>query len=298
MKQVKLGASGLSVGTIAYGCWRFAGDEARQADRKIRTALDHGMTLIDTADIYGYGEPAGFGGAEVGLGEVLAADPSLRARMVLATKGGVHLPTPYKASGDYLAKAVDASLSRLGVDHIDLYQVHRPDLLAAADDTARALNDMVSAGKVGAVGVSNYTPAQTRALAAHLSVPIVSMQPEFSVLQQAPIEDGVLDWCAETGAACLCWSPLAGGQLFGDGAGSDPRRGRVVDLLDTLAAKYDADRACIALAFVLRHPSNTIPIIGTQKPERIASLAKAADITLEARDWYDIGEAYRGEPMP
>ncbi|MEL6569889.1 MAG: aldo/keto reductase, partial [Pseudomonadota bacterium] len=108
MKQVKLGASGLSVGTIAYGCWRFAGDDASQADRKIRTALDHGMTLIDTADIYGYGEPAGFGGAEVRLGEVLAADPSLRARMVLATKGGVHLPTPYKASGDYLAKAVDA----------------------------------------------------------------------------------------------------------------------------------------------------------------------------------------------
>ena len=195
MRKVALGMTGLQVGAIAYGCWRFAGDDAAAADVKLRTALDLGMTLVDTADIYGYGEPGGFGAAEQRLGEALAAAPALRDQMVLATKGGVRLPTPYDASRDYLNAAIDASLARLGVDFVDLYQVHRPDLLARPDDTARALEDMVTAGKARFVGVSNYTPAQARALAARLNArkdagagaPIASMQPEFSVLEQSPI---------------------------------------------------------------------------------------------------------------
>lgn len=269
-----------------------------RADRKIRTAIDLGMTLIDTADIYGYGESAGFGGAETRLGQVFSAAPSLRSQIVLATKGGVDLPRPYNGSRDYLTSAVDASLSRMGVDHIDLYQVHRPDLLAAPVETARALEDMVTAGKVGFIGVSNYTPAQARALQAHLDVPVVSMQPELSVLQQSPIEDGVLDWCLETGAACLCWSPLGGGRLFQETQPADVRLARVLDTLDRLAGPYSADRAQLALAFIMRHPARTIPIIGTQRPERMQSLANASSITLDARHWYDIVEAYRGVPMP
>ncbi|MEL7480862.1 MAG: aldo/keto reductase [Pseudomonadota bacterium] len=301
MKQIKLGQSGLTVGCVAYGCWRFAGTSAADARKKIETALDHGMTLIDTADIYGFGEPAGFGGAEALLGEVLAGTPGLRDRMVLATKGGITPPTPYDSSYDYLIAACKASLTRLNTDFVDLYQIHRPDLLAPMPETARALNDLVKQGHVRHIGVSNFTVSQTRALQAHLDVPIVTTQPEFSAWHQDPITDGTLDWASETGAACLAWSPLAGGRLATGQPGEedDPVRfGAILSTLDRLADAHKVDRTTIALAFTLRHPAGIIPIIGTQRTDRIIEAATAATVQLSRRDWYDLVEARRGAPMP
>ena len=178
MKLTTLGQTDIKIGQIAYGCWRFAGSTLEEADDKIRTALDYGMNLIDTADIYGFGEPSGFGGAEARLGEVLSMDKGLRDKMILATKGGITPPRPYDSSYDYLMEALDNSLSRLRTKYVDLYQIHRPDLIAPMTETARALNDMVASGKVRHIGVSNFTVAQTRALQAHLDAPLVSLQPE------------------------------------------------------------------------------------------------------------------------
>ncbi|MEP1145293.1 MAG: aldo/keto reductase [Henriciella sp.] len=297
MRQTAIGTTGLNVGAIAYGCWRFTQSSTQEADAKIRAALDAGMTLIDTADIYGFGEPKGFGGAEAVLGDVLAADPGLRSRMVLATKGGIIPPRPYDSSYAYLMEALDKSLSRLHVDSVDLYQIHRPDLTAPVEETARALNEMVRSGRVRFVGVSNYTTAQTRALQAHLDAPLATIQPEFSALEQSPITDGSFDWCGETGATALVWSPLAGGALA-TGQTDHPQGPAVLSVLDRLAETYDASRTNIALAFTLMPQAKIIPIIGTQNLERIASSAEAADIPLTARDFYDIVEAYRGEAMP
>ncbi|MEM0929522.1 MAG: aldo/keto reductase [Pseudomonadota bacterium] len=300
MRTISLGPSGIEVGAIAYGCWRFAGSTVADAQAKIETALDAGMTLIDTADIYGLDTPDGFGAAEDLLGRVLQRSPELRDQMVLATKGGIIPPAPYNASYDYLTEAINASLRRLGVDQVDLYQIHRPDLLAPVPETARALNDIMAAGKARAIGVSNFTVSQCRALAAHLDVPLATSQPEFSVLHQDPMTDGTLDWCGETGASCLAWSPLAGGRAATGmmTPDADDQVSRVIAVLDHLAETHDVTRTQVALAFVLGQPSNVIPIVGTQKPERIKEAAAAAAIQLTRREWYDIVEAYRGAPMP
>lgn len=297
MRQTAIGKTQIAVGAIAYGCWRFAESSVEDADTKIRTALDVGMTLIDTADIYGFGEPGGFGAAESVLGDVLVRDPALRGRMILATKGGITPPRPYDSSYDYLTAALDASLARLNTDSVDLYQIHRPDLTAPFEETARALNDMVQAGKARFIGVSNFTVAQTRALQAHLDTPLVSTQPEFSALQQDPMTDGTFDWCSETGATALAWSPLAGGDI--PRLSSDqPRGADVIACLQRLAQSHGTSISNIALAFTMKHQAKIIPIIGTQTPGRITESAKAAEVHLSARDFYDIVEAYRGTAMP
>lgn len=301
MKQINLGITDIKIGVIAYGNWRFAGSTLEAADEKIRTALDYGMNLIDTADIYGFGEAAGFGGAEERLGEVLSMDKGLRDKMVLATKGGIIPPRPYDSSYNYLMEALENSLSRLRTNYVDLYQIHRPDLIVPFEEQARALNDMVKSGKTRHVGVSNFTVAQTRALQAHLDVPLVSLQPEFSALEQSPMIDGTLDYASETNATVLGWSPLGRGRLAtGEiGEGDDPAMfTRVIAAMDKLAADHDASRSQIALAFTLTHQANVVPIIGTQKIDRIIESAAAADINLSARDFYDLVEAYRGVGMP
>ncbi|MEM9233878.1 MAG: aldo/keto reductase [Pseudomonadota bacterium] len=301
MRTICIGQSDLEVGAIAYGCWRFASSTVDEATAKIRAALNLGMTLIDTADIYGFGEPAGFGGAERILGDVLRADPSLRKRMVLATKGGITIPTPYNSSYDYLMDAMDASLERLGVEHVDLYMIHRPDLTAPVEETARALNHMVSSGKTRYLGVSNHTVPQMRALEAHLEVSLISTQPEFSALHQDPITDGTLDWCAERRATALAWSPLGGGSLATGVAGQGADKAmveRVMGVVDRLAETHGATRTQIALAFTMAHGVNVVPIIGTQTISRMEEAAGAAHVSLGKRDFYDLVEAYRGEGMP
>ena len=102
MKQIELGQSGVKLGAIAYGCWRISRSKTHEADRKIRTALDCGINIIDTADIYGFGEPRDFGGAEAVLGDVLKASSDLRGKMYLATKGGIDAVRPYDSTYDYL----------------------------------------------------------------------------------------------------------------------------------------------------------------------------------------------------
>lgn len=303
MRQTTLGQTDIKIGVIAYGNWRFAGSTLEAADEKIRTALDYGMNLIDTADIYGLGESAGFGGAEERLGEVLSMDKGLRDKMVLATKGGIIPPRPYNSSYDYLMEALDNSLSRLRTNYVDVYQIHRPDLMAPFAEQARALNDMVKSGKVRHLGVSNFTVSQTRALAAHLDYPLVSLQPEFSALEQSAMTDGLLDYASETSATVLAWSPLARGRLAtGDVSEGDDedaaRMKRIMEVMDRLATDHEASRSQIALAFILKHQANIIPIIGTQRVDRIAESAAAADLDLSARDFYDLVEAYRGIGMP
>ena len=143
--------------------------------------------------------------------------------MILATKGGIQPPKPYDSSAGYLRSACEASLSRLGVDVIDIYQVHRPDLLAHPGEVAEVLTELRDAGKVGEVGISNHSVAQARALQAYLDFPIATSQPEFSPLHLDPLVDGTLDLCMELGMAPLAWSPLAGGRLVGELPAGDLR---------------------------------------------------------------------------
>lgn len=283
------------VGPLAFGHWRFVGHSLDAAIGLVETALDVGMNLIDTADVYGFGSgPDGFGASERLMGQVLAAKPEWRDRMVLATKGGILPGIPYDSSDRYLRDACEASLRRLGVERIDLYQVHRPDLLAHPEQVAETLTGLVNSGKVGAIGVSNYTPPMIEALAAFMEIALVTTQPEFSAHHLAPLRDGSLDQAMRLGLTPLAWSPLAGGRLAtGEGMRTDLMRA-----LDRIAAREGCDRSSVALAFVLAHPSRPVAIVGSQRPERLRSATAALTIRLDHTDLYSIIEASEGVPLP
>ncbi len=289
-----LGSLG-EVGPLSYGLWRFTSDDVAAGQGLLEAALDAGMNLIDTADVYGLDwGGSGFGSVEEGLGRVLAAAPALRERMVLATKGGIRPPVPYDSSDSWLREACDDSLRRLGVDTIDLYQIHRPDMYAHPADVAATLTALRDAGKIREVGVSNHTPAQVATLRVYLPFPIVSNQPEFSATTLAPMRDGTFDQCMADGIVPLAWSPLAGGSLAtGNGA-----RPELIAALDAIAAREGVDRATVALAFVLAHPSAPVAIIGTQNPERIGASVSALSVELDRSDVYAIVQASDGRPLP
>lgn len=283
------------VGPIAFGLWRYTDPDPGRARLVIETALDAGMNLIDGADIYGLREDGtGFGRAEEILGDVLREAPGLRERMVLATKGGIMPPVPYESSAAYLRSACDASLRRLRVDVIDLYQIHRPDLFTHPAEVAATLAALRDAGKIREVGVSNHTPAQVAALAAHLPFPIATNQPEYSALHLDPLRDGTFDTCMRDGTVPLVWSPLGGGALA-TGAGVRPELLRVID---DLAAREQTDRSTIALAFALAHPAAPVAIIGSQTPERIAGSVAALTVELSRTDVYAIIQASEGVALP
>lgn len=230
-----------------------------------------------------------------GLGRVLAGSPGLRDQMVIATKGGISMGVPYDSSAGYLGAAIDASLARMGVDHVALWQIHRPDILTHPAEIGEALLAAHQAGKIGAVGVSNFTPWQVEALAAHLPLPIVSCQPEFSPLAVAPLGDGVLDQAIARGMAVLAWSPLGGGRL---GNPADERTRAVAAALDAKAKQAGVSRAAAAYSWIMAHPARPIPIVGTQSVPRIAEIPDAYTPTWTRAEWYEVLVAARGEPLP
>lgn len=284
----------LTVGPLAYGCWRLTSD-VTHATGIITTALDNGMNLIDTADVYGLDwGGSGFGANEELLGEVLASAPGLRERMVLATKGGILPPTPYDSSHAHLARALDDSLRRLRTDVVDIYMIHRPDMYTHPEAVAATLDGFVAAGKVRSVGVSNHTPAQTDALRAHLESPLAVTQPQYSAVHLAPMRDGTFDQAMREGMVPLAWSPLGGGRLAtGDGV-----RPELMAKLMELGDREGVAHTVIALAFTIAHPSRPVTIIGSQQAERIVEATAALGVTLDRNDVYGIIEASEGVPLP
>jgi predicted oxidoreductase len=252
------------------------------------------MNLIDTADVYGLDFAGnGFGSAEETLGRVFAAKPGLRDQVVLATKGGISPPLPYNSSTGYLLTACEESLRRLGVEVIDLYQIHRPDMFAHPEEVAAALSKLRESGKVREFGVSNYTVAQVEALVAMLDFPLAAHQPEFSAIHLEPMRDGTLDQCMRLGLTPLAYSPLGRGQL----ATGDRVRPELLALLDCIAQREQVDRTSVALAFVLAHPSRPVAIIGTQL-SRLSDAVQALKVRLDRRDVYEIVQASEGVPLP
>jgi predicted oxidoreductase len=286
----RLGRSEIDVSPLSWGMWRLEGSVA-DVRARIDAALEAEITLFDTADIYGFGSPIGFGGAEALFGQALAETPGLRDRMVIATKGGITPPVPYDSSGDYLAQACDASLRRMGIDVIDLYQIHRRDFLAHPQEVASALAKLLQAGKVRAIGVSNHSPAETSALQRFLNVPIVSTQPEFSPLRVTPLYDGTLDQAMAEDMTVLAWSPLGGGRL------TDATHPAGL-LLAEQGAAYGVDPVAAALSWAMVHPARVIPILGSQNPARIRAAADAFRVRWTREQWYAVMQAGTGERLP
>lgn len=281
---------------LGWGMWRFRGSNINDATIVANSALDNGINLFDTADVYGPDNGELFGAAEALFGHVLKATPGLRDRILLATKGGIVPGIPYASRADHLIRAAEASLTRLGTDVIDLYQVHRPDLLAHPAEVAAALDKLRQDGKIRAAGVSNHTTAQVAALQAHLPFKLVSNQPEFSARAVGALFDGVLDQAMERGLTILAWSPLAGGRLLG--ASDDARTLAVIAELDRIAAANNVGRAAVAYAWILAHPSRPIPLIGSQTPARIQEATDAFKVHFTDTDWYAVLQAALGASLP
>ncbi|MCP4822408.1 MAG: aldo/keto reductase [Shimia sp.] len=289
---------GFEAGRLAYGCWRFAGSSVAEATAKVEAALEVGANMLDTAAIYGFGAQ-GFGAAEAVLGDVYAAQPALREQTVLVTKAGIHPPAPYDSRASNLIASCEASLARLKTETIDVFLIHRPDLLASFEEVALALTTLQEDGKIREAGVSNFTNTQVRALQSKLDFPLVATQPEFSPLAIEPLEDGTLDIAQELELAVMAWSPLGGGRLT---SAHQPEAGtqeaRVLAVLESIATREGAGVDHVALAWVLAHPANVFALIGTQTVSRIKESARAFDVQLSRQDWYDVLVAARGVAMP
>ncbi len=299
-KKVRIGLDGPEVAPLAWGMWRFAGRSRDEGAALVHAALDAGIGLFDTADIYGFNGSGpdgwgGFGDAEALLGEVFAAEPGLRQRMVLASKGGIRPPLPYDQSAAYLAEAIDASLRRLQVERIDLWQIHRPDILAHPHEVARALDKARTSGKIGQVGVSNFTQIQIGALASFLGHPLATTQPEISPLRIDCFENGELDQAMALGLVPLAWSPLGGGRLADP---QDERTKAVATALDTVAHDRGVSRSVAAYSWLMAHPAGIVPIVGSQKAERIAEAAQALTVRWTRVEWYAVLVAARGVNLP
>lgn len=314
MQTIPIGVSTLNCSRLAYGCWRIAGTwdpaevtpERRALGRQaVIAAYEAGYTLFDTANIYCSGE------SERILGEVLRENPEMRRQIVVATKGGIRFagqpqpdsPGRYDFSAEHIVEACEASLQRLQIETIDLYLLHRPDLLADPEEVAQAFSQLKAAGKVRHFGVSNFRPTLLTALQVTCPMPLIVHQVEISLAKLDAFTDGTLDQCLVERITPMAWSPIAAG-MIGDGAhrvlpgqrGYQPEK--FLPVVDRIAQAHGTTRANIALAWLLKHPSKIQPVIGTTQPDRIRSAARAADIELSRDEWYQLLIAARGEPMP
>ncbi len=289
-----LGSSDITVSSLAWGMWRFEGT-ADDGHALINAALESGINFFDTADIYGFNGTDGFGDAESLLGTIFASNPGLREKIVLSSKGGIMPPLPYDSSDAYLTSAIDASLARLKTDYLDLWLIHRPDILTHPQEIAATLQKAMDAGKIRAAGVSNFTNAQTLALQSFLDVPLVSTQPEFSPLCLTPIENGEFDLAMQHNLTIMAWSPLGGGRIANP---ASARETAVANALDNVAERFSVSRTAAAYSWAMVHPARPIPIIGSQNADRIREAAQAYEITWTRQAWYDVLVASRGEKLP
>ena len=226
--------------------------------------------------------------------------------MQIVTKCGIYVPCKfhpqrtvahYNAEGVRIIKSAEKSLRFLGVEALDLLLVHRPDWLTGIDETAEGLNQLLKDGKIRSAGVSNYNIHQFEALNSRMDQPLVTNQVEFSLLHMDPVYDGVFDQCQRLRIKPMAWSPLAGGRLMS--ADADGAAARLRVKAAELAPKYGgASLDQLAYAWILAHPSHPLPVIGTNKIERIRAVAQAAEIHLEREDWYALWEAAKGHGVP
>lgn len=257
----------------------------------IEARLDEGLEWFDHADIYGDTQ------GEALFGAALRTRPGLAARVRVVTKAGIVTPAHdaspfrvkhYDSSPEYLAQSIEASLARLGVERLDHFLLHRPSPLMDAEATGRALDDAIDAGKVGAVGVSNFLPDQWRRLQAAMHHRLTAHQLQLSLDHHQPLFDGSYDALIGDGLIPLVWSPLGGGRVF---------QGPAERLLIRLAEERGMTPAGLALAWLRALPGRPRPVIGSLREERIAALQADAECKLDSPTWYALLEAARGHEV-
>jgi len=280
---------------LAYGCMRLDSKTAKQA---VMAAVDTGYTLFDHADIYGGGT------CESLFGEVLRESPGLREKILIQGKCAVRFaddnsPARYDSSRDHIQRSVEGSLSRLGIEQLDLFLLHRPDYLMSTDEIAGAFETLKSSGKVVRFGVSNFSTSQYDLLQSALPDPLLVNQVEINLHNIDALNNGVLDQCQRLGITPQAWCPVAGvaypawGNTF-----TDEDDVRIRAELARQCKTYDTEDWLIALAWLLKHPARISPIVGSTTPDRINAAVTALDIDYSREDWYRLLEARNGVSVP
>lgn len=284
--------SKIIAGTMTWGVWGKKLNPS-QMGHLINYCLEQGITTFDHADIYG-----GYT-TEAEFGEGLTASGVKREEIQLISKCGIQLLAEnrknkvkhYEQSEAYIISSAEQSLKNLQTDYLDLLLIHRPSPLMQPDDIANAAEKLKRSGKIRALGVSNFTPSQIDLLRSRTEVSANQIQ--FSATDFNSMLNGDLDHMMLHNIQPMAWNPL--GSVFRE---DTPQTRRIKKLMFDLIEKYNASADQLLLAWILKHPSGIIPVIGTTNPDRIANSVQATNIELELEDWFAIHEASLGHEVP
>lgn len=308
---------------LIFGCMGLGGDwhsqnycqtDIKHAHQAVDNALENGINYFDHADIYTSGK------AEEVFGKVLSERSDLREQILIQSKCGIRFadntaPGRYDFSYHWITSSVDKILSRLGIEQLDVLQLHRPDPLMEINEVAQAFEQLTQQGKVKHFGVSNMNHHQIAFLQSALGQPIVANQIEVSLKNNAWLEQGVmvgnpdgkdinftagtLEYCQQHQVQIQAWGSLCQGLYTGNNLNSkDTSTVKTTELVSQLAEKHAVSGEAILLAWLMRHPANIQPIIGTTNPARIANCAQAIQVSLSREDWYRLYICARGKALP
>ena len=325
MESIKIPHTDLEVSRLALGCMGLGGGWAadtdltsvheQQAREFLDVAEEIGANFFDHANIYGRGR------AEEVFGRVLKERPSLRDKIVIQSKCGIRLaneppgtPNRFDFSREHILDSVDAILTRLRIDRLEILLLHRPDPLWEGEEIAEAFQRLRLSGKVRYFGVSNQNRFQMEYLQSFLTEPLVVNQVEMNLLRHGFVEvsisfnqasphypdgwEGTMEYCRTKGVLLQAWSPLAQGILVGNVDGKPEHVRTTAALVQELAREYQTAPEAILLAWLLKHPAKIQPVLGTTRPDRLRSCAEALSVTLTREEWYSLFAAARGAPMP
>lgn len=284
--------SKIIIGCMSWGAW------GKKLSRTEQSALlefcaEQGNNTFDHADIYGDYT------TETEFGQALNESSIDRESIHLITKCGIQYKgytrnnriKHYNLSKEYIIWSAEESLRNLQTDYLDTFLIHRPSPLMHPEEIAQAAKPLIDSGKIRSFGVSNFTPTQLSMLSKHIE--ISTNQIEFSLTQHSAMYDGTLDLMIDKGVSGMSWSPL--GSYFKE---KDERSSRIKSVLAKLTKKYEAPEDVILLAWILKHPANFSPVIGTTNLERIKNANYALKIDLDLEDWFFLLEASQGYKVP
>ncbi|MDP5137259.1 aldo/keto reductase [Rheinheimera baltica] len=308
---------------VVFGCMNLGGgwntnpitaDDIRHTHAVIDRALEVGICVFDHADIYTFGK------AEQVFGQVLQQRPELREQITLQSKCGIRFadantPQRYDFSAGWISSSVDNILSRLNIEQLDVLLLHRPDPLMQPEEVAEAFAQLQQAGKVKQFGVSNMQQHQMQLLQDALATPLVVNQLELSLSHLAWLDEGTtagcsgepgvnfssgtIEYCRRNSVQLQAWGSLSQGMFSGKDVSAEPKPVQATAaLVAKLAAEYQVSKEAIVLGWLMRHPANIQPVIGTTNLQRIKACAEASKVQLSREHWYALYLAARGRALP
>lgn len=301
VERVLMAPQGPKFSKLVQGYWRLESWEmnAQQRLSFLKAHVELGITTVDHAAIYGSGN------CEALFGEALKLDPTMRDNIEIISKFGINgiaagagekRVSHYDSSKQAILESTDNSLHRLGVEQLDTLLVHRPDFLMDADQVAEAFTELRQSGKVKYFGVSNFTTSQFELLQSRLDMPLMTNQIEINPMHFDVLENGICDQLQQYRIRPMAWSCLAGGDIFNEQTEQAKRlRIALTALMEELGASSIEQ---VIFAWVLKHPSNPVALIGSGKIERVAGAVGALALQMNTEQWYRVWVASKGFSVP